>query len=54
MRAVAGGTEVMLDPLFSERQIHPYRNLPFEVPCISKGALGRALLDAIHDDPARS
>lgn len=47
VRQVAGGTEVTLDPHFSERQINPYRNLPFEVPCRSKGALERALLDAI-------
>lgn len=54
VRQVAGGTEVMLDPRFSERQINPYRNLPFEVPCRSKGALERALLDAVDNEPAKS
>ena len=52
VRRVAGGTEVTLDPRFSERQINPYRNLPFEVPCRSKGALERALLEAVDTDPA--
>jgi hypothetical protein len=54
VRQVTGGAEVMLDPHFSERQINPYRNLPFEVPCRSKGALERALLDAVDSDPARA
>lgn len=53
VRQITGGTQVMLDPRFSERQINPYRNLPFEVPCRSKGALEGALLDAVDNDPAR-
>jgi hypothetical protein len=39
--------QVALDARFSERQINPYRNLPFDVPCRSKGVLEKALLDAI-------
>lgn len=54
VRQVTGGTEVTLDARFSERQINPYRNLPFEVPCRSKGALERALLEAVDADPAKA
>ena len=48
VRPVTGGTEVLLDPHFTERQMNSYLNLPFEVSCRSKGALERALLDAIQ------
>jgi hypothetical protein len=40
-------TNVTLDARFSERQIHPWRNLPFRTGCVSKGVLEKALLDAI-------
>jgi hypothetical protein len=49
-----GATEVMLDATFSERQIHPWRNLPFETGCVSKGVLEKALLDAIRARPGTS
>jgi hypothetical protein len=52
VRATAAGTEVMLDPTFTERQVHPWRNLPFETGCVSKGVLEKALLDAISAPPA--
>jgi hypothetical protein len=42
-----GATEVRLDATFTERQIHPWRNLPFRTGCVSTGVLERALLDAI-------
>ncbi|MEM9492112.1 MAG: hypothetical protein AAGC55_23395, partial [Myxococcota bacterium] len=32
---------------FTERQINPYRNLPFDAPCQSTGVLEKALLDAV-------
>jgi hypothetical protein len=38
---------VTLDARFTERQVHPWRNLPFQTGCISKGVLEKALLDAI-------
>jgi hypothetical protein len=47
VRETGGATEVALDPTFTERQIHPWRNLPFRTSCISKGVLEKALLDAI-------
>jgi hypothetical protein len=47
VREAAGATQVTLDPTFTERQIHPWRNLPFETGCVSKGVLEKALLDAI-------
>jgi hypothetical protein len=47
VRAAGGATQVSLDPTFTERQIHPWRNLPFETGCVSTGALEKALLDAI-------
>jgi hypothetical protein len=47
VRETGGTTEVTLDPTFTERQIHPWRNLPFQTGCISKGVLEKALLDAI-------
>jgi hypothetical protein len=46
-REAGGATEVKLDPTFTERQIHPWRNLPFATGCVSKGVLEKALLDAI-------
>jgi hypothetical protein len=42
-----GATEVALTARFTERQVHPWRNLPFETGCVSKGVLEKALLDAI-------
>ncbi len=47
VREAGGATDVMLDPRFTERQIHPWRNLPFTIGCVSKGVLEKALLDAI-------
>ena len=47
VREAAGATQVTLDPAFTERQVHPWRNLPFETGCVSKGVLEKALLDAI-------
>lgn len=47
VREAGGATQVTLDPTFTERQIHPWRNLPFETGCVSKGVLEKALLDAI-------
>jgi len=52
VREAGGATQVMLDPTFTERQIHPWRNLPFETGCVSKGVLEKALLDAISAQPA--
>jgi hypothetical protein len=46
-----GATEVRLDSTFTERQIHPWRNLPFRTGCVSTGVLERALLDAIGGPP---
>ncbi|HEX5077519.1 MAG TPA: hypothetical protein VFV80_00100 [Geminicoccaceae bacterium] len=40
-------TDVMLDTRFTERQVHPWRNLPFTTGCVSKGVLEKALLDAV-------
>jgi hypothetical protein len=47
VREAGGATQVTLDPTFTERQIHPWRNLPFQTGCVSKGVLEKALLDAI-------
>jgi hypothetical protein len=47
VREVGGATDVTLDPRFTERQVHPWRNLPFTTGCVSKGVLEKALLDAI-------
>ena len=52
VRGTGAATEVALDPTFTERQIHPWRNLPFETGCVSKGVLEKALLDAISAQPA--
>jgi hypothetical protein len=41
------GTEVRLDPAFSEEQINPFTNLPFIAPCRSKGVLEAELLNSI-------
>lgn len=35
------------DARFTERQINSFKNLPFDAPCVSTGALEKALLDAI-------
>jgi hypothetical protein len=47
LRDEDGMVQVALDARFSERQVNPHRNLPFQVPCRSKGVLEKALLDAI-------
>jgi len=41
------GTEVDLDPEFTEKQVNPFTNLPFTVPCRSKGVLEAELLNSI-------
>lgn len=43
----ADQTKVDLAMLFTERQINPFRNLPFKVDCRSKGQLERSLFAAI-------
>jgi hypothetical protein len=50
VREAGGATEVTVDGTFTERQIHPWRNLPFQTGCVSKGVLEKALLDAIAAD----
>jgi hypothetical protein len=47
VREAGGSVEVAPAARFSERQINMYKNLPFDVPCRSKGVLEKALLDAI-------
>ena len=47
LRETDSGTEVELDPEFSEEQINPYTNLPFIAPCRSKGVLEAELLNSI-------
>lgn len=47
VREAGGMTTVTLDSTFTERQIHPWRNLPFETGCVSKGVLEKTLLDTI-------
>jgi hypothetical protein len=47
LREAGDGVQVALDARFSERQVDPHRNLPFDVPCRSKGVLEKALLDAV-------
>jgi len=47
VRDADGMVRVALDGRFSERQVNPHRNLPFQVPCRSKGVLEKALLDAV-------
>ncbi|MEM7023396.1 MAG: hypothetical protein AAF637_12510 [Pseudomonadota bacterium] len=42
-----GITMVTLDARFTERQIHPWRNLPFRTGCVSTGVLEKSLLDSI-------
>jgi hypothetical protein len=44
--ATGGGTSVSVTPRFTATYRNVYRNLPFEGPCSSTGALERALLDA--------
>jgi hypothetical protein len=43
----AGATTVTVDARFEEEQIDPFRNLPFDRPCRSKGVLESALLNAL-------
>jgi NlpB/DapX lipoprotein len=50
VREAGGGTEVTVDGTFTERQIHPWRNLPFRTGCVSTGVFERALFDAIGAD----
>jgi hypothetical protein len=47
VREAGAATEVAIDDTFTETQIHPWRNLPFETGCISRGVLEKSLLDAI-------
>jgi len=47
VRDVGDRVQVALAARFSERQVDSHRNLPFDVPCRSKGVLEKALLDAI-------
>jgi hypothetical protein len=47
VRETDAATDVTLDARFTERQVHPWRNLPFQTGCVSKGVLEKALLDAI-------
>lgn len=47
VRAAGDMVQVAPDARFTERQINSFRNLPFDVPCRSTGALEKALLDAI-------
>jgi hypothetical protein len=55
VREAAGATDVALDARFQEEQINPWRNLPFDQPCRSKGVLERALLNALEEGkPASS
>jgi hypothetical protein len=46
----AGATRVTVDARFEEEQINPFRNLPFDRPCRSKGVLESALLNALEGD----
>jgi hypothetical protein len=50
VREAGGATGVTVDATFTERQIHPWRNLPFQTACVSTGVLEKALLDAIAAD----
>lgn len=45
VREAGSATEVRIT--FTERQIHPWRNLPFTTGCVSTGVLEKALLDAV-------
>jgi hypothetical protein len=47
VRDAGDRVRVALDARFSERQVDPHTNLPFQVPCRSKGVLEKALLDAV-------
>jgi hypothetical protein len=47
LRETDSGTEVRLDPEFSEEQINPFTNFSFFAPCRSKGALEAELLNSI-------
>jgi hypothetical protein len=47
VRETDAATDVTVDARFTERQVHPWRNLPFQTGCVSKGVLEKALLDAI-------
>lgn len=43
----SGGSEVAMRADFSERQINPFKNLPFQVRCRSTGELERAVFEAL-------
>lgn len=43
----AAGSDVRIRSRFTERQINPFRNLPFQVACPSTGELERQLFAAI-------
>jgi hypothetical protein len=47
LRETDAGTEVRLDPEFSEEQINPFTNLSFTAPCRSTGELEAELLGSI-------
>jgi hypothetical protein len=47
LRETDSGTEVQLDPEFSEEQINPFTNFSFVAPCRSKGVLEAELLNSI-------
>jgi hypothetical protein len=47
LRETDSGTEVQLDPYFSEEQINPFTNMPLTAPCRSKGVLEAELLSSI-------
>lgn len=47
LRETDTGTEVRLDPDFTEEQINPFTNLSFTAPCRSKGVLEAELLNSI-------
>lgn len=48
VEAAGGGSEVRPQASFTERQINPFKNLPFQVSCLSTGNLERSLLAAIE------
>jgi len=47
VREIGDRVQVAPHAQFSERQINPYKNLPFSVRCQSTGALEKSLLDAV-------
>ena len=44
---VDAGSDVRATARFAERQINPFRNLPFQARCVSTGKLERDLFDAL-------